>query len=84
MQIVFTVLIVPTHPADDLEEALWQFVGLFLQQRNVRIHSKQPQLPVFLHAVKPWPIREELALQINQSINISVKLLNGNITTQQH
>lgn len=60
-----------THPADDLQEALRQLVGLLLQQRNVRIHSKQPQLPVFLHAVKAWRISEEPALPISRWIAAS-------------
>lgn len=51
------------HPADDLEEALRQFARLYSQQRNIRIYSKQPQLPVFLHAVKSWAIKEKSALQ---------------------
>lgn len=55
-----------THPADYLEEALWQFARLSLQQRNIWIHSKQPQLPVFLHAVKSWAIKRKWALHSNQ------------------
>lgn len=67
-----------THPADDLEETLWQFARLSLQQKNIWIHSKQPQLPVFLLTVESWAIREKLLL------NISIKLLNWNIKTQEH
>lgn len=65
-RIIQTEQINSTHPADDLEEALWQFIWLSLQQRNIWIHSKQPQLLVFLHAVKSWVINEKLAINRNR------------------
>lgn len=55
-----------THPADDLEEALWQFARLSPQQRNVWIHSKQLQLSVFLHTVKACAFREKFIIHPSQ------------------
>lgn len=41
------------HPADDLEEALRQLGRPVLEERQVGLHSKQPQLSVLLNAVRP-------------------------------